>query len=296
MKRQEAFKKWEEIIGEMEAKKSELDTLLGSARQSNEQTTNALNDARSKLETVVLVAGQVDQKLQAIEQSRAGAEQKEQDANSKSDLVSQIYAGIEKNKSEIESLESETRSFYQEQEEKYKVLYKQIEEELKAGATSVNLTKSFADKVGEYRWNNWLWSGCFIAFVLAVVIYYAVITFSTNEIKTVQDVWLHLAFRLPFLAFAVWLAVFFGNRRAESKKLEELYKHKEVMARSFVGYKQTLEGLNDEDNTLLKALMKNLLEAMSENSAEFLNSSGEKHPFIEALGSLFGSGKIERQQ
>ena len=296
MKRQEAFKKWEEIIGEMETKKSELDTLLGSARQSNEQTTSALNDARSKLDGVVSVAGQVDQKLQAIEQSRASMAQKEQEANSKSNIISQIYAGIEKNKLAIESLESETRSFYQEQEGKYEALYKQIEEELKAGATSVNLTKSFADKVREYRWNNWLWSGCFIAFVMAVISYYAVVTFSTNEIKTAQDVWLHLAFRLPFLAFAVWLAVFFGNRRAESKKLEELYKHKEVMARSFVGYKQTLEGLNDEDNTLLKALMKNLLEAMSENSAEFLNSSGEKHPFIEALGSLFGSGKIERQQ
>ena len=96
-----------------------------------------------------------------------------------------------------------------------------------------------------------------------------------------------MAFRSPFLVFGVWLAIFFGNRRAESKKLEESYKHKEVMARSFVGYKQTLESLGDEDKILLKQHMANLLKAMDENSASFLNSEGDKHPVFEVLSFLF---------
>ena len=64
-------------------------------------------------------------------------------------------------------------------------------------------------------------------------------------------------------------------------------KHKEVMARAFVGYKQTLEELGDRDKTLLKTHMDNLLKAMSENSATFLNPEGDKHPVFEAISSFF---------
>lgn len=195
--------------------------------------------------------------------------------------------GIQK----IKGLFEEINDFHERQKEKYVTLYKQIEEELKAGATSVNLSKSFADKVGEYRKNSWLWSWLFVGLLFCLTGYYAYVTLSTDGIKTAQDVWHHLAFRAPFLIFGVWLAIFFGNRRAEMKKLEESYKHKEVMARSFVGYKQTLEQLDDEDKVLLKQHMKNLLEAMSENSATFLNPEGDKHPIFEIVSSLLFKSK-----
>lgn len=303
MNRKEAIKKWEEIIREVEVKKSELDNLLGAARQSNEQTTSALNDAQNKLSEVAAVENQVNQKLQTIEQSRANAAQKEEEIKNKLETISQIHLEAENKKSEIEKTKSETEDlfkeigdFHHEQEEKYTTLYKQIEEELRAGTTSVNLSKSFADKVAEYRGNSRFWSRWFIGLLIVLIIYYGIVTFSIKEINTVQDVWRHLAFRFPFLIFGVWLAIFFGNRRAESKKLEESYKHKEVMARSFVGYKQTLEELGDEDKALLKRHMENLLKAMDENSATFLNSEGDKHPIFEALSSLFSSKKNAQRE
>jgi len=181
-------------------------------------------------------------------------------------------------KEDVPGLFDNINSFHDKQKEKYDILYKQIEEELLSGATTVNLSKSFADKVKEYRMNSWLWSCLFIVLVASMVVYYGIVTFSTTEIKTLQDVFLHLSFRSPFLAFAVWLGVFFGNRRAESKKLEESYKHKEVMARSFVGYKRTLEEIDDKDDALLKEHMKNLLKAIGEDSSTFLDSKGEKYP------------------
>lgn len=100
----------------------------------------------------------------------------------------------------------------------------------------------------------------------------------------------------PFIIFSVWLAIFFGNRRAESKKLEELYKHKEVVARSFVGYKKTLEEIGDEDKTLLREHMKNLLGAVSENSATFLNPEGDRHPFFELASYFFKPKSIIKDE
>ena len=125
-----------------------------------------------------------------------------------------------------------------------------------------------------------------------MVVYYGVVTFFTNETKEIKDVYLHLLFRLPFLGYAIWLAIFFGNRRAESKKLEESYKHKEVMARSFVGYKRSIEGLDEEDKSLLKKHMDNLLGAMSEDSSYFLDPEGEKHPISE----FFSTPKDKKQK
>ena len=289
------------LIQEIEAKKSELDNLLSAARQSNEQTTNALNDVKNKLSEIIIVESQINQKLQIIEQSHSIVVQKEEEIKSKLEAILQIHSEAENKKSEIEKLKSETKAafekindFYQKQEERYLAFYKQIEEELKAGTTSVNLSKSFADKVGEYHKNSRLWSWYFIALLIVLIIYYGIITFSINEVKTLQDVWRHLGFRFPFLVFGIWLAIFFGNRRAESKKLEELYKHKEAMARSFVGYKKTLEELGDEDKVLLKQHMENLLKAMSENSASFLNSEGDKHPFFELI-SYFLKSKSKKE-
>jgi methyl-accepting chemotaxis protein len=224
----------------------------------------------------------------ALEEVEAGKKKFEE-------LERKIFGYVKKDNSgetqKIIGLCDEIDNFYKKQQEKYQALYKQIEEDLKAGATSVNLSKSFADKVTEYRRSSRFWSLCFVPLLFSLIIYYGVITLSTNGISTADDVWRHLAFRAPFLVFAVWLAIFFGNRRAESKKLEELYKHKEVMARSFVGYKQAIEELNDKDIHLLKQHMENLLKAIGENSASFLNSEGDKHPIFEILSSFFRSKK-----
>jgi hypothetical protein len=70
----------------------------------------------------------------------------------------------------------------------------------------------------------------------------------------------------------VWLAMFIGNRRAENKKLEESYKHKEIMARTFVGYRESISEIDDKDNTLILKHMENLLDALKVNSSDFLNS------------------------
>jgi hypothetical protein len=39
---------------------------------------------------------------------------------------------------------------------------------------------------------------------------------------------------------------------------------------------------------LLENLMKNLLEAMNQDSGRFLSSEWEKHPFFSLLGWMFG--------
>lgn len=174
-------------------------------------------------------------------------------------------------------------AFHEQQKEKYNSLYGKIETELLSGATAVNLAKVFETKVKEYKFWSLAWSLAFIVLLFGLVVYYAIITFNTEEVKTVADVWLHLLFRAPFLLFAIWLAVFFANRRAENKKLEESYKHKEVMSRAFTGYKETIKDLDGEDHELLKIHMNNLLATMNLDPSMFLETKGENHPLYDLI-------------
>ena len=191
----------------------------------------------------------------------------------------------EETQEEVLWLSSEIERHYLDQKNKYDKLYLEIETKLKWWATSVSLAKAFADKVDEYRKSTKLWSQVFICIMLVVILYLWVITFSL-WVLDVNQVLLWLLNRSPFLIFVIWLSIFISNRRAESKKLQESYAHKSVMARSYFWYRESVEELDTKDNELLEKHMSNLLDAINFNSSSFLQNSWEKHPFFDLFAKL----------
>lgn len=171
-------------------------------------------------------------------------------------------------------------------ETRYRTLFDKIES-LLPGATTAGLAKVFSDKVSEYKKSVSIWTWISFGLLVLLTIYYICNPLSAT---TLDQTLMGLLNRLPFIVFAVWLVVFSGNRRAESKKLEESYKHKEVMARSFVGYKKQIEELEETetDKTLLKNHMKNLLGAINDNSADFLDKNGDRSPLHDVFDSAKG--------
>ena len=167
---------------------------------------------------------------------------------------------------------------------RYQILFDKIES-LLPGATSAGLAKVFETKVEEYQKETRVWE-VISFFILSALVFYCIHS-GQNYLKTITETILHLVNNLPFVVFSIWLIVFTGNRRAESKKLGESYKHKEVMARSFVGYKKQIEELGDDnDKNLLVLHTSNLLEAININSGGFLNKDGEKSPVQEIIKSI----------
>jgi hypothetical protein len=289
---------------------------VGEINKISENTKNAdiaINKTLEKngedgyLKKIEKAASEVDLKFKKIEEAynliyEDGENEGEESIKTQLEALVEIFEQekkeLEKFKKEIwgykrqnESGETEKidgvfdsiNTFHEKQKEKYEHLYKKIETELLSGATAVNLAKVFETKVEEYKSGSKLWSVLFILLLLALTVYYAIVTFDTSKVKVVADVWLHLLFRAPFIIFAMWLAIFFANRRAENKKLEESYKHKEVMARAFTGYKEAIKDLDSEDQELLKIHMNNLLSTMNLDSSEFLETKGENHPLYDLI-------------
>lgn len=178
------------------------------------------------------------------------------------------------------SLHDEIVRKFKEYEERHDDLYSRIETELVAGATTVGLAKAFGDKASEYKEARMWWQSSLIFTLVAPIIYFG-FAFSAPELS-IENLLVSFVKHIPVFTFFVWLVIFMGNRRAESKKLEESYKHKEVMAKSFTGYKKSISELNVEDSALLVKLMDNLLDAIQKDASDFLTSKGENHPLMDA--------------
>lgn len=169
---------------------------------------------------------------------------------------------------------------FKEYEERHDELYKKIETELMAGATTVGLAKAFGDKASEYKKARMRWQSCLIVAFIAPIFYFG-FYFSAPELN-VENLLISFVKHIPVFTFFVWFVIFMGNRRAENTKLEESYKHKEAMAKSFTGYKKSISQLNVEDSALLVKLMNNLLDAIQKDASNFLTSKGENHPLVDA--------------
>jgi hypothetical protein len=282
------------------------------------ETSNVINEEGGYLEKIKISFDEVNEKFEKIRNIYSEICEDTEDETSIKTQLEDLVDIFEKDKKKIEEFKDEIlgyeknnesgetekikglfdkiNDFHEKQQEKYNFLYNQIETELKSGATSVSLAKVFVEKVDEYKNNCDKYEKIFSGAVSILVFLFLMDNIFTGNITTINDMYLHLLQRLPFIVFAVWIVMYFGNRRAENKKLEESYKHKEVTARSFTGYKNAIEELDEDDKELLKKHMNNLLKVIAKDSSNFLNSEGEKHPLLELFTSREGrKNKSENQ-
>ncbi len=171
---------------------------------------------------------------------------------------------------------SKTKDIFKKYQEKYEMLFNQIEG-LLSGATTTSLSKNFDDKVEEYKverkkWETRIFVFLISFFVVSIAFAFIVVFNDSIDKNTIYTV------GMPIYTFGIWFMIFMGNRRAESRKLEESFKHKFVMAKSFVGYKKSITEMTDTDGKLMNIHMNNLLNAISKDSSKFFEIKGESHP------------------
>jgi hypothetical protein len=220
-------------------------------------------------------------------------------------------------KSEIESQQKRLDTFEKEQEEKHnKILADKLEaiekyeketqlhnknlhaqiESLLPGATSAGLAEAYHQERNKFDKPIKFWNKIFIG-SLGLMFLGTFLTFSTftstetswtfsfaSHIKGIEDTLNNLFYKLPLYAPLIWLAIYASKRRSENQRLEQEYAHKEALARSYSSYKQQIEGLNQQDEALLKKLLESSIETVSYNASESLDKKhGDGTPSKEVL-------------
>ena len=309
--RKQANKTWEELesirldltnnlFPEIKQIKTELDGYRKEFLIDSEENPSVQTKIKNLEDKIVQLKSQADEKVSQIlalhKEVFEDSEEKESIKKRFESFLSNsqnIFSKTEEKKEEFDTFydkvfgvkdeSGESQGGLETELEKYKNKYEKLFENIEhllPGAVSAGLAKVFKDKVIEYARAEKTWTVAFLAVAVALSIYYGNLVIQTLPSTTFAHSFLTLFHKTPFLVFAVWVLIFIGNRRAESKKLEESYKHKEVMACAYVGYKEHIETLEEtEDKALLKKHMENLLKAIKVNSGDFLSSEGDKHPF-----------------
>lgn len=228
-------------------------------------------------------------------------EQKEKEFSQTKDKLDKFYIkifGTLENNQRVGGLEQEIDEIYnqldeydKQQKDKIKVWSDEIENLLK-GATNASLASSYEKSKESYTNAIYGWN---IAFILSMLSIVGIAVWGFVEVADKLSEPLAILgailVRLPFYIPLAWLAIFSTQRRNESKRLQEEYKHKETLARSFLGYKQQIDEIqsdsSQDDMNLAKKLMENLVEMTNENPNKSLDKiKKENMPMIDFFEKL----------
>lgn len=208
-----------------------------------------------------------------------------------------IFGTVENNQrigglqQEIKDRQKQLDEYNEEQKTKFKSLKDEIENLLK-DATNASLASSYEKSKESYKWAIYGWNAIFILSMLSIVgVAFWGFMEVADKLSEPLAILGAILVRLPFYIPLAWLAIFSTQRRNESKRLQEEYKHKETLARSFIGYKKQIDeiqsDLSQDNINLAKKLMENLVEMTNENPNKALDKvKKDNTPTTELLEKL----------
>lgn len=170
-------------------------------------------------------------------------------------------------KHELEKRFEDLSGFEKQQHTKINELILRIEG-LLPSATSAGLATAYYEERKKFEWPIKLWNISFVASLVGITIFSFI---SLGNVDTVEELGKSLLHSLPVTAPLIWLALYASKRRSENQRLEQEYAHKEALAKSYSGYKQQIESLDEEGASLLIKLLDSSIETISYNASNVLD-------------------------
>ena len=178
--------------------------------------------------------------------------------------------------------------------DKYKDAKKQEIEGLLKAATNASLAHAFGKsrdavqqlKIDSEKRFQWM----IVALVAILAITYILQAFG---LWPKSDVWyVAMLYRASFISPVIWIAYSYAKKANQYFRLEHEYEHKEVVSRSFEGYKSQVLELYEDDQTskeLLEKLLEGSIQTIAKNPAEVLDKVKDTgHPLDDFDKKLSG--------
>lgn len=208
------------------------------------------------------------------------------------DLKEQFQNYIKTNKEEFELYERNQKSKFANIEEDINKLL--------GGATNGSLAHSYEVSKNQYKNSIFFWNGAVFVSIISIIalsgelIIDQLEKINTNDYISILSL---IALRLPIYISLVWLGIFSTRRRNEIKRLQEEYKHKETIAKTYYGYQEQMAKLSDSEKAkeLQERLMSNLVDMVNQNPNTTLDKIKQENApmidFIEKFSKLPKDGQ-----
>ncbi|MBZ7944946.1 hypothetical protein H2259_02685 [Campylobacter sp. RM10532] len=313
---------YDETFGEFDKENKTRNGGLKQELQDLKENIEKLNnEASDKLEIIQekynLICGEDnDESLYGqIENTKNDIEKQLQDLSNKIDNFNKFYDETfgefdKENKTRNGGLKQELQDYFKTQKEafeKYEISQKNkfndIEENIKnllGGATNGSLAHSYEISKKNYFWPILGWNFVVFVSIISIIglsgelIFSQLSKINANDYMSILSL---AALRLPIYISLVWLGVFSTRRRNEIKRLQEEYKHKETVAKTYYGYQEQMEKLSDSEKAkeLQERLMSNLVDMVNQNPNITLDKIKQENTpiidFVEKISKLPKDGQ-----
>jgi len=291
----EKLKELQTALEQIDAKAKQVEAKINESQvfldQISQHKTNA-EQWRGEIETTKSQSAEAHGEIKAlkeeIEETKEGLTEKISAVEIKKEDIDKFFIKIFGEEdaqgkrsgglsTRISQKEKEADAFLNTQEKKYKELFEKIES-LLPGATSTGLAQAYYDQKISYKWPVIIWAVVFIfalvgVFITGLISYDGSIKFSFENILSVEQATSKLIAKIPFFFALIWLAAFSSKQYRQNKRLEQEYAHKEVLAKSYQGYKRELEsqGKTATDKEIIATLHKVLVATIAKNPSEIMD-------------------------
>ena len=257
---------------------------LTAIKNAEQQATNTANVAAAQWKTV-------DQQVKSISDLKA-------QASSDASAVKQYCKEVEGQSKEIDAVKQRFHSLYEAKEQKANELLTQIEN-LLPGATSSELASAFAKRRKSKLIAKIIW-GLLMGLSIALVLCFGLMLLLPNMLSGWGIVMnsipggTTLYGRMIILAGLILLEEFSRRNFNISSRLEEAYAYKEVISRSYLGYKKQMDGIpwphktkEEPNNTSTSVLVSVFMNQLADDPSKHVFDK-ERHEL--GIGALFDLG------
>lgn len=261
--------------------KNNANAALTAIKATEKQATDTANAAAAQWKTV-------DQQVQSISDLKT-------QASSDVSMVKQYCKDIDEQKKAIAILQEQFADLFATKEKKANELLTQIEN-LLPGATSSELASAFAKRRKSKLIAKFIW-GLLMGLSIALILCFGLMLLFPNMLSLWGIVMnsipggTTLYGRMIILAGLVLLEEFSRRNFNISSRLEEAYAYKEVISRSYLGYKKQMEAIpwpnktkEDPNNTSTSVLVSVFMNQLADDPSKNVFDK-ERHEL--GIGALF---------
>ena len=262
------------FLDQISQHKTNADQWRGEIETIKSQSAEAFGEIKTLKEEIEETKDELTEKLNAVEVKKEDIDKFFIKIFGEEDGQGKRSGGLSVR---LNQKEKEADTFLNTQEKRYKELFEKIES-LLPGATSTGLAQAYYDQKISYKWPVIIWAIVFVlalvgVFITGLLSYENGIKLSFEELLNVEQATSKLIARIPFFFALIWLAAFSSKQYRQNKRLEQEYAHKEVLAKSYQGYKRELEsqGKTATDKEIIGALHKVLVATIAKNPSEIMD-------------------------
>ena len=219
-------------LKEIKANYEELKAHMERINQQTSDSGKSHTEIQKLLSEVTAEKEKSAECLKEIEESVRKITELNNSAANQSQNISEIEARIQTNEEHLKALFSKTKELHK------------TAQELLPGAASAGLASAFSTRKKDFGKRRIVWGAIFFLSIISLFFIVSVLYLDMFGLGDSTSIFerpiLYLLKRLALASPFIWLAIYAGRRHSQALRLEEDYAYKEVLSRSFEGYKKQI--------------------------------------------------------